>query len=176
MIHMLTLLSRLTTRLTCLHHRIKLVKVFIVVQNSSVVIESRTTIMLIHETSVRWRHRSLGLLGRLLLLLLLWGLIKGLLHFNHMAIMRHLSRGADRTRWTHGGHVGNTGPMHHIGHHVGTVKIRIRSHSVVAIRRLLRGSVKFRTRGLWWTTRRVTITIVSNVRVGRDRKIGGTHA
>ena len=38
MIHMLTLLSRLTTRLTCLHHRIKLVKVFIVVHRTSIVV------------------------------------------------------------------------------------------------------------------------------------------
>ena len=38
MIHMLTLLSRLTTRLTCLHHRIKLIKVFIVVHRTSIVV------------------------------------------------------------------------------------------------------------------------------------------
>ena len=93
MIHMLALLlSRLTTRLTCLHHRIKLVKVFNVVLNI-VVIKGSLVVMLIHKASVSlgYPHWTLRLQG---LLLLLGWLIKGLLHFNHVAIMTYLSRGA----------------------------------------------------------------------------------
>jgi len=98
MIHMLTLLlSRLTTRLTCLHHRIKLVKVFSIFSfNSIVVIKGSLVVMLIPNrkasVSLGYPHWTLRLLG--LLLLLLGWLIKGLLHFNHVAIMTHLSRGA----------------------------------------------------------------------------------